>query len=90
MSMKADRGEVVSRGDHREEEFDKEHFGDEQMAAHLDGFVPVLFPQVSWDAVQELAKKINASPGEVMSIALKLLEERLTEEARKLDGAGSG
>ena len=81
MGIKAKDGEVIR--DHREEEFDAAHDG-------IDELVMVLFPRVSWDAVQELARKTGTTPGEVMSIALKLLEEKLTEEARKINGASSG
>lgn len=76
--MKAESREV--RRDHREEEFDA-------LNKNMDNLVMVLFPQASWDAVQALAKKTHTSPGEVMSVALKLLEEKLTEEVRKSDGA---
>jgi hypothetical protein len=78
--MKADEGVVVSKKDHREREFD----------GIQDGLVMVLFPQVAWDAVQDLAKRTNTSSAEVISIALKLLEEKLKEEARKMNGTGSG
>lgn len=78
--MKAERGEVVSVTSHREEEYDAD-------TVDRDELVMVMFPRVSWDAVGDLAKKTGTSPGEVMSIALKLLQEKLEEEARKIDGS---
>jgi len=77
--MKASKGEIDFS--HRE--------ADTNLDGGLEGLVMVLFPSTTWDAIQELAKKTETSPGELMSIALKLLEEKVYEEARSIkDGTG--
>ena len=79
MGIKAERGTVIEYA-HREEDFD--------VQGGLDEMVMVLFPRVTWDAVQDLARKTGTAPGEMMSIALKLLETKVNEEAKKMkDGS---
>ena len=80
--MKAERGQVVSRGAPVRERRDEEPEDEHEDTGVDDELVMVLFPKVSYDAFQELARKHGASTAEVVSHALKLLEQTLAEKEK--------
>lgn len=44
-----------------------------------DGLVMIVFPRDAWDKVQEIAKRANVAPAEVLSEALRDFDEKLNK-----------